>query len=82
MKKIKLKFLHWPVKSSDFNLIELVWSILDRKLMSRSIYNKVTLRKRLEEEWKGLSIELCRILVDSMPERLEKCLQMEGKHFN
>ena len=50
--------------------------------MSIPIYNKATLRKLLEEEWKGLDIELCRGPVDSTPERLEKCLQGKGGHFN
>jgi len=28
--------------------------------MAKSIYNKATLRQRLEEEWNGFGIELCK----------------------
>ena len=66
----------------ELNPIESVWSILDKILMSTPNYNKAAVRKRLEEEWKGLDIELCRSLVHSMPERLEKCLRKKGGHFN
>ena len=72
--KMKLKVLDWPAKSPDLNPIEFVWSILDKKLMITPVYNKATRRKRLEEEWKSLGINLCCNLVDSMPERLMKCL--------
>lgn len=81
MKKMKIKVLDWPAKSPDLNPVELVWSILDKKLMVTPIYNKTTLRQRLEEEWKAVGIELCCSLVDSMPDRLEKCLRAKGGHF-
>ena len=48
--KMKLKALEWSAKSLDLNPIEFVWSILDKKLMTMPIYNKATLRKRLEQE--------------------------------
>ena len=72
MKKMKLKVLDWPGKSPDLNLVEFVWSILEKKLMTTPIYNKATLRKRLETEWKFSGIDLCCSLVDSMPERLTR----------
>ena len=81
MEKLKLKVLDWPAKSPDLNPVELVWSILDKRLMATPIYNKTTLRKRLEEEWKSLDVELCKSLIDSMPERLTKCLKARGGHF-
>ena len=50
--------------------------------MTTPIYNSETLCKRFEQEQKGFGIELCRSLVDSMPERLGKCLRAKGEHFN
>ena len=79
---MKLKVLDWPAKSPDRNSTEFVWSILDRKLMTTPIYNKATLRKRLEEEWKSLGIDLCCSLVGSMAEKLTMDLQAKDGHFN
>ena len=59
--KMKLKVLDWSDERSDLNLIEFIWSILGKKLMSTPIYNKATLRKQLEEEWKSLGIDFCLI---------------------
>ena len=69
------------VRTPPLNPIELDWSILDKKLMTTPICNKATVRKRLEDEWKGLGIELRRSLVDSIPERLGKFLRAKVKHF-
>ena len=82
IKKMKLNVLDWPAKSPDFNPIEMIWSIIDKKLMKIPIYNKETRQKCLEEEWKRLSIDLCQELVDSMPERLHKYLQAKSGHFS
>jgi hypothetical protein len=49
--------------------------------MAKSIYNKATLRQRLEEEWNGLDIELCKKLLDSMPDRIHQCLKAKGGLF-
>ncbi|CAF1611181.1 unnamed protein product [Rotaria magnacalcarata] len=55
IKKLKLNVLEWPVKSPDLNPIEMLWSILDKKLAAKPIYSIMELRQRLEEEWNGIS---------------------------
>ena len=79
--KMKLNVLDWPSKSSDLNPIEMLWSILDEKLASEPIYSKSALINRLQEEWNSIDQELCIKLVDSMPERIRKCLRAKGGHF-
>ena len=54
----------------------------NKKFMKTPIYNKETLQKCLEEEKKRLSIDLRQELMDSMPERLHKCLQAKRGHFS
>ena len=79
--KMKLNVLDWPSKSSDLNPIKMLWSILDEKLASRPIYSKSALINRLQEEWNSIDQELYIKLVDSMPERIRKCLRAKGGHF-
>jgi len=81
IKKMKLKVLDWAPKSPDLNPIEMLWSILDKKLASKPIYSKLALQDRLEEEWNNIDQNLCLKLVDSMPERIQNCLKAKGGHF-
>ena len=50
--------------------------------MATPIYNKATLEKGLNGEWKGFNVELCQKLMDTMPERLIKCLLAKEDHFS
>mgnify|MGYP001597152220 CR=1 FL=1 len=46
------------------------------------ISTKVELKKFLKREWKNISIEYCRKLIDSMPKRIQKVLDTDGKKIN
>ena len=48
--KVKLIMLDWALKSPDLNPVEVPWSTLDKRLAAKSIYLKVALIERLEEE--------------------------------
>ena len=50
MVKLNLNVLEWPVKSPHLNPIEMLCSILDKKLAAKPIYSIMELRQRLEEE--------------------------------
>lgn len=85
MKKIsqlKLKILDWPPKSSNLNPIEMVCSVLDKKLAFKAIYSKTELNDRLREEWNSIDPDMCIRLVESMPERIQKCIKAKGGHFS
>ena len=81
LKGLKLDLLDWALKSPDLNLIEMLWSILDKKLALKPIYSKVALMDRLQEEWDNVDQDLCIKLVESIPERIRKCLKAKGGHF-
>ena len=81
MAKLELNVLEWPEKSPDLNPIEILCSILDKKLAVKIIYSIMELRQRLEEEWNGIGQLLCLNLIDSMPDRIQKCLKSKGGHF-
>ena len=81
MAKLKLNVLEWPAKSPDLNPIEMLCSIFDKKLAAKPIYSIMELRQRLEDDWNGIS-QLPRLnLIDSIPDRIQKCLKSKGGHF-
>ena len=47
--KLKLNLLEWPAKSPHLNPVQMVWSILDKKLAVKHIYSIMELGRRLEE---------------------------------
>ena len=47
MKRMTLNVMNWAPKSPDLNPIEMLWTILDKKLASKPIYPKLTLQDRL-----------------------------------
>ena len=79
--KLKLNLLDWAPKSPDLSPIEMLSSVLDKKLASKPIYSKAALMDRLQEEWDNVDQDLCIKLVESMPERIRKCLKAKGGHF-
>ncbi|CAF3367541.1 unnamed protein product [Rotaria sp. Silwood2] len=81
VKKLKLNMFEWPPNSPDMNVVDELWSIIDKRLALTPINSKAELEKRLKEEWNKISITLYQALVDSMPIRIEKCLKAKGGHF-
>ena len=53
--KLKLNVLDLTPKSSDLNPIEMLCSILDKKLLSKPIYLGTTLMERFQEEWDNIN---------------------------
>ena len=72
--KLRLNVLERPAKSLDLNPIEMLWSILDKKLAAKPIYSIMEFCQRLEE-WNGIRQLSCLNLIDSMPEKIQKCLK-------
>ena len=81
IKQMKLKVLDWAPKSPDLNPVVILWSILDKNLASKPIYSKLALQDRLQQEWNNIDKSLCLKLIDSMPERIQRCLKDKGGHF-
>lgn len=75
------RIIRHPAKSPDLNIIENLWAILDRKVKSAEITNIQTLKRFLRKEWKSLSWRQIRNCVDSMPKRLELCLESGGNRL-
>ena len=81
MAKLKLNVLEWSAKSPHLNSIEILCSILDKKLDAKPIYSIMELHQRLEEEWNGIRQLSYLNLIDSIPDKIQKCLKSKGSHF-
>ena len=80
MAKLKVNVLEWQAKSPHLNPIQMLCSILDKKLATKPIYSIMELCQRLEEEWNGINQLSYLNLIDSMPDRIQKCLKSKGGH--
>ena len=79
--KLKLRMFEWAPKRPDLNLVEMLWSIRNKKLAAKLTSSKAALIERLQEEWNNIDKDLCIKLVESMPERIHQCLRTKGGHF-
>ena len=73
------------VKGADVNPIEQLWSILSRRLFPfNCIYDsKEALWNRLLDEWDHISKDkdMLKRLVESVPNRVEKVIELKGKQI-
>ncbi|GFS96260.1 transposable element Tcb2 transposase [Trichonephila clavipes] len=65
-------------QSSDLNVIDHLWSHLERAVQKHQITSKEQLKSVLQEEWLNIAPETTRHLVESMPRRLEAVISAKG----
>ncbi|GFT51040.1 transposable element Tcb1 transposase [Trichonephila clavipes] len=70
--------LNTPPQSPDINVIENLWSHLERAVQKHQITSKEQLKSVLQEEWRNIAHETTRHLVESMPRRLEAVISAKG----
>ncbi|GFW25778.1 transposable element Tc1 transposase [Trichonephila clavipes] len=66
------------VMSPDLNVIENLWSHLERAVQKHQITSKEQLKSVLQEEWLNIAPETTGHLVESMPRRLEAVISAKG----
>lgn len=69
----------YPPNSPDFNIIEDIWSQINDELNKYKITNLQSLERHLKMIWKNLSWEKVRKSVDSLPNRLNDCIELKGE---
>ncbi|GFV44993.1 transposable element Tcb2 transposase [Trichonephila clavipes] len=62
----------------DLNVIDHLWSHLERSVQKHQITSKEQLKSVLQEEWLNIAPETTRHLVESMPRRLEDVISAKG----
>jgi len=76
----KIQVLPWPSQSPDLNPIEHIWQYLKvkiglRKRRPTSIHD---LLEVVKEEWNKIPPDLCRRLIETMPDRIQKVIKAKG----
>ena len=70
----------WPAQSPDLNPIEHLWVYLKRRLAEyeHPPNGILQLWKRIQEVWKGIPVEECQKLIESMPRRVQAVVKAKG----
>ena len=75
-----IKLLEWPAQSSDLNLIENLWSVLDSKVPLEKRKNKNDCFKNLQLAFENIDKNYIENLINSIPRRLEAIIKAKGGH--
>lgn len=73
--------LNWPPRSPDLNLIENLWSYVDRKLSKIKITTREQLISELLSIWLSIPPELVKKLYSSLKNRCRLILANKGRHI-
>ncbi|GFT82353.1 transposable element Tcb2 transposase [Trichonephila clavipes] len=65
-------------QSPDLNVIDHLWSHLQRAVQKHQITSKEQLKSVLQEEWLNIAPDTTRHLAESMPRRLEAVISAKG----
>ena len=78
------KFMIWPPSSLDLNPVEILWSIVKRKLYEagKQYHGENELEEAIKESCKTISSETIKNLRNSMVKRLVKIFEGHGGHIN
>ena len=58
-----------------------VWSILEARACAKPHKSLDSLRQALTREWKKMSLEEVRRIVENFPKRLRLCIEAKSGHF-
>lgn len=73
---------HWPARSPDLTPLDFfLWGYVKSEVYKVRIANKSALRNRIIEVLRGISPELLRKATMSVEQRILKCLEVNGSHF-
>lgn len=81
IRNLGIRVLEWPPQSPDLNPIEHLWAILKHKLYTanHSFASKADLISKVLEIWALFPTELCKRLSSSVPGRLERVIERDGR---
>jgi hypothetical protein len=76
----QLHVTDWPAKSPDLNPIENAWGYLVHHVYKdgKQYYSLNDLREAIIREWDGMAQDFIKKLIDSMPKRVAKVVEVNG----
>lgn len=76
----KLIVMDWPPNSPDLNPIEHLWSIIKVQLGKYPEEPKgmIELWQRVQNQWNSISENICKTLIESMPNRISAVIKARG----
>lgn len=78
LQKNKWTVSSWPANSADLNPIENLWGLMKNEVRKRKIKDVENLKIIIQEIWDDISIKTIKSLIQSMPTRLESCIEKKG----
>jgi transposase len=72
---------NWPSNSPDLSPIENLWGIIKHALQEKEVSSLEELKIILIDEWNKIDMAVINSLIESMPKRMELCLENEGKQI-
>ena len=70
----------WPGNYPDLNPIEHVWAEMKRLLQGRDTSSIPKLEAEIRNIWQNLDRDYLKILIDSVPDRLQAVIDCKGKN--
>ena len=72
----------WPGNSPDLSPIENLWTVVKQSLSEMPpASNLEILEKNLKTVWSRMNPDMLRRLIDGMPARIRKCVQLHGGYI-
>ena len=78
----KISVLPWPSYSPDINIIESLWSIIDKQLLKFTIHNTEELKNAMIKIWTEIPLETIHNLYSSIPKRLNQIIEHQGYAYS
>lgn len=75
-----IPLLPWPACSPDLNPIEHIWAIIKQRLgqYRRKPTSRAAMYEAIQNEWDRLTYDEILAIVDSMPRRIQACIEANG----